>query len=223
MDCHMQNCVGGACLLGSIMGFKLDMSTPFIQGEVIIQNLLRSGCGFVASGGRIVALLNQRRAYLPLNHLSSSELRKPRDRLKDVQRILRTKLQPHQQLSLRFNTNFDGAITALLAHHQPCWISPELTRIWKYMYDNGRMITCELWLRTLKPKVEPAEDDSKSSDASASASSVDEFTEELIACDIGFPLGYEFYVATRFSERKHKLLAPVCLFKLLFLFCSFSS
>jgi hypothetical protein len=62
IDCHMQNCVGGACLLGSIMGFKLDMNTPYIQGEVIIHNLLRSGCGFVSSGGRIIALLNQRRA-----------------------------------------------------------------------------------------------------------------------------------------------------------------
>jgi hypothetical protein len=62
VDCCVQNCVGGAVLLGSVLGFKLDMNTPPEHGAIIIRNLLRAGSGFVGSGGRVIALLNMRRA-----------------------------------------------------------------------------------------------------------------------------------------------------------------
>ncbi len=64
LDCLALNCVGGAALLGGVLaGFKLDAHTPGEHGEILLRNLLRAGCGFVGSGGgRVIALVNQRRA-----------------------------------------------------------------------------------------------------------------------------------------------------------------
>ena len=41
-DCFVQNDVGAGVMLGGMMGYKLDMSTPPEHGHVLIHNLLRA-------------------------------------------------------------------------------------------------------------------------------------------------------------------------------------
>jgi hypothetical protein len=151
------------------------------------------------------------RQSLPLDHIPVADARKFSVRCKDLSRILRMKLKssiaglPDSTLSLRLNTDFDTVLQKVHEHHAPSWVSPALERVWRYMFERGEMITCELWLRTWQHTA-PA--DLNQAQAEVGSSTM-QHKDELVAADVGFATGHCFYVATRFSSRAHKTLAPV--------------
>ncbi len=226
---------------------------------------------------------------LPLLHIPHAEARKLAVRLKDVARILRTKINkpvsqapenacssadsldvsalssststsalsatalslpaaslspplPPRRLALRLSTDFAAVMRGVHAHHSPSWVSPELERIWHFMFARGTMVTFELWLRTPVavpvplPHSTPSDKSETSTDAvgasafseaeaasgyvsgsvpaapsaAAQAAATYRWDDELIAADVGFPMGRSMYIATRFASRSHKTLAPVC-------------
>jgi hypothetical protein len=229
-DVLVENCAGGAVMLGSMMGFKLTLDMPPAHGHILLHNVLRSGMAFVGSGARVLGLLGFRRAVLPLTpgELPAADAVRFKDRIKDLARRVKNGLKGCQ-LSLRFNTDFARTMRGVHAHHKPSWLTPDLERVWAYMWSIGAMVTCELWLRTPRPaaatvsaaaSVDAAPpvssssgslSGSSSSSVAVSATAVASdagFDEEMIAADVGFPSGRAFYVATRFSLKQHRALAP---------------
>jgi hypothetical protein len=151
----------------------------------------------------VVGLCGIRRALLPLTSVPAGDAKRFRDRVKDLQRRVKNNLGG-SRLALRLNTDLARALAGIEAHHQPSWVSPELARVWRYMFDRGFLVVFELWLITA------------------------DGAEEMIAADIAFPMGrcraFFFKLNSSFSPQTLRFLwagvVHFCLIKLLF-FCFF--
>jgi len=206
IDEYLETVMGGACMLDSMFGFRLGVANAeqVQQSAAVIQTALSAGFGYVTStGGRLILTLDMLRAALPLQPMSHHS--KLRARKTDVNRTLRNfqravsqetsaptperkealplSLSSGARLSLRVNTNFKLAVENLRAHHKQAWVGHELEVIWKYMHERRQMIIFELWL------IEGANDSKM----------------EMIAADVGHPVGHNFYVATRSSNTNTNL------------------
>jgi len=217
IDDYMETVMGGACMVESMMGLRLGVETPaqISQACDIILTALNVGFGYVTSSkGRLILIMDMVRAALPISPMSQHA--KLKARKTDVNRTLRnfqrnasgsSEFQSKEsddvkdggipqrhvgsKLSLRVNTNFKLAVDNLRAHHKQAWVGPELEVIWQHMYEKRKMFIFELWL--VCEDKEP----------------------EMIAADIGHPVGKSFYVATRFFQHKYKNLQPGFLLALL--------
>jgi hypothetical protein len=177
---------GDSVMVGSMLGYKLggQQGTELDEGVVLLQAALRAGFGYVTiSGGRVVLLHNVHRATLFLKpetlHCSPGPRKKISAKRRDVARQVRNQ-KKEKTLSLRLNTDFDGAVAKLREHHKSsCWLTPQLEMCWLLMMTEGKMHIFELW-----------------------------YGESLIAADFGHPVGASFYVATRFFDPKYRFMQP---------------
>jgi hypothetical protein len=179
-------------------GFVVSAGEPHVRHVfAALQSVLSLGFGYITEGlndaetSRIVMLFNRQRAVLPLH--SPDEFlqdRRRRNRLKEVRRIVRrvTANKKHPRLSLRVNTDFEGALEAFNDHHTDNWVGSSLQGVWKKMVTEQLLFVFELWL------IDP------------------EGTEppKLIAADFGHPHSYgqAYYVTTRFFNKEYRSLQP---------------